>query len=96
MTDEARYVALLRFGLDREGVSSRKYAIALLQESDQEDCIMLRKTDDEWQVYYVERGKRKLVSKFERARDAITYCFWYLTNPTNPWSYLKEFESSLR
>ena len=86
-------IRLLQFALRRCEVSDDQHLIALDDTIvDEDDRIVLRRSDVGWEVYYCERGQRVSRACFDRESEAIKGFFWRLTNPTHPWSFREEFE----
>jgi hypothetical protein len=82
--EAAKTLDLLRSTLDRERVEPRRYAIAAdpvrLGPIEEQLCLT---GGDGWQIFYVERGLRNDVARFERASDASRHLFVALTDPTS-------------
>ena len=86
---EEKLFRILEYALDKEN-SFDRYVI--LSES-RDDFYGIEKTNDEWIVYYRERGAKRIEGKFSTAHLAASFFFWRLTKPIKYTDYLSEYET---
>lgn len=93
--EQEKTLNLLRFALDRDGVDPRSFVIAQFGETlpETEDRITLLGDNDSWQVFYQERGVRRIMGTFSSLYDATRFFFTQLTDPTSFYRHRETWEA---
>ena len=96
MYQEIQALAVLEFALRQVGVDPNGYAIVGVSTYvGEDDRLFLRKeADGDWTVYFIERGSKTKVSRFQSGYDATNFFFWTLTEQPTYWRYRTQWEAT--
>lgn len=87
-------ILLLRFALEKEGVTQNSYYIGDMgDEKRLDDKLCLLKQDGgKWGVLYTERGNISQLSEHSSLNDAARDFFGRLTSAKTHWAYREDWE----
>ena len=96
MTNDEKIIALLRYALNKSGVSHDSYFIGTKSEfgARLDAKCMFRNSDGTWCVMWHERGNFKLLGEFPTISLAANYLYWSRLWQKMPtlYDYLDEWE----
>lgn len=94
--EEAKTLSLLRFALERRGITASAWALAMRREfiGPQDDCICLWKEDGRWLVQYTERGTWREMGSFPEIFEAVKYFFAQFASGPSPYDLREQWEAA--
>jgi len=91
---EMKMISLLRYALNKKGVSEASYFIGNDGDEVYQDDVLclLRSSLGEWTVLYTERGIVSQRVRHPNLHGALTDFYWKLTRKDTPWDFRLAWE----